>query len=161
MKLKILLFLLLVSSIGYSQVGSGVTTVNIILSEVYSIEVMDNHVDLIVDTATKYENGTSTLKPNHIKITSTVDYQLDLQLSGNYTNGVNNIPANKVKVKLLEGITSLNEIPTSISQANILATSNAAVARYLNAQYTLEGGSHLLLPAGTYTAVLTYILIPQ
>lgn len=161
MKKLLTIFAFLLATISYSQIGSDMTTVNIILSEVYSIEVMDNQVDLIVDTASKYENGTSALKPNHIKITSTVDYQLDLQLSSNYTNGVDNIPANKVKVKLLEGMTNLNEIPTNISQTNILPISNAVVARYLNAEYTLEGGSHLLLDPDTYSAQLTYILIPQ
>lgn len=152
--------IIMLSLSGYSQVGSDQTQVNIILSEVYSIEVMQSQVDLTVDTAEKYEDGTSASLSNHIKVFSTVSYQIDLQLSTDFTNGSNSIPAGKVKVKLSDNTTT-NEIPLSTSSVNIIPNSSPVINRYLNAVYTLEGGNHLLLDAGTYSAQLTYTLIPQ
>jgi len=156
MKKLTIIIALLLSYICNAQLGSDVTQVNVILSESASIEVMHNTVNLVVDTADKYENGTNSNLPSHLKITSTVDYQLNMQLSSNFTDGSNSIAANKVNVTVQEQTVALNT-----NQTNLLPSNAACIARYLDVNYTLEGGNHLLLPASTYTAQLTYTLMPQ
>lgn len=158
---KLLLFLLIISSVGYSQIGSDVTQVNIILAQAFSIEVLHDQVDLLVNTADKYENGVVNQLNNHIKITSTLPYQLQFSLNQDYTNGTNTIADNKVKVLLSEGLTDLNELELSKTLTSILPNNTSTISRFLNAKYTLEGGDHLLVPEGIYTATLTYSLIPQ
>lgn len=138
------------------SIGSDVTQVNIILSQAASIEVLHNNVNLIIDTANKYENGTNSNLTNHLKITSTLPYQLDMQLNNNFTDALNFIPAEKVSITILG-----QTVPLSTNQINILPTNSASIARYLDVNYTLEGGNHLLLPVGTYSAQLTYTLMPQ
>lgn len=165
---KLFLLFLIVTSASYSQIGSDVTNVNIILSEVRQIEVIDASVDIVVNTANHYINGNTSNKPNHIKITSTTDYQVTAKVSGDFTNGAETIPFNKVSILASAGLgansTAIfsSTTPLNTTPFQIISTDGGDIERYVNVLYTLEGGEHLLnIPVGTYTALVTYELIPN
>lgn len=161
MKKLITLFVLLFTITLSAQIGSASTNINIVLSEVYSIEVLQSNVNLIIDEASDIPAGTSTVLNNHIRIISNVDYEVSIAVNQNYTNGTDDIPVDKVTLKLLDGATLINSIPLSLSGNIIIPLSNPTATRNINAEYILEGGDHLLVSAGTYTATATLTLTPQ
>lgn len=164
-----LIFSILLFGLGNAQAQQTTTTVNIILSDVISIEsestANGGSVDFHYENENDYNSEKTNTVPNSLIITFSKPFDLKVKANGeNFENGSNFIPVNVLTIKRNESsqITG-NSAPIVLSTEDQLLISGADQGSKLNLDldYTIpqaKSSSTDMLgkPAGTYTQKVTY-----
>lgn len=129
-----------------------------------SITVLGNPT-MAINTPALYQNG-ATITHTTLRVTVPRRFTWDLRLSaaGNLTSGVNTIPIGAMSVLVTN--TDVTTYPITLSTTQQLLCSDYVAKQSdrnssLTIQYTLQGGNHLLKPAGSYATTLTFFLTVQ
>ncbi|MGC1631564.1 MAG: peptidoglycan-binding protein LysM [Gelidibacter sp.] len=144
------------------------TTVNIILSDVISIDAGSVASEGIVDfnyvTTADYNTAKNVTVENSLIVTSSKNFDVKVKAEGeNFTSGTDVIPVSVLQVKAVSGGTmvgTLNQI--TLSNANQVLVSNATLGakKSLSIDYSIsaEKAQTVLLgkAPGTYTQKVTY-----
>ncbi|MNK36160.1 hypothetical protein D3C87_547030 [compost metagenome] len=155
------------------------TTLNVNLASVYSIEVTNPTVNILMNTPANFTQGnTSGPLPNHIKVSATGGYKVSIQASNDLTSTANDvIPVSTVVVSTTPGTFSgaagsidtgsnaafpANAPALSATAPVELITSTTGDIRGFNVQYTIPASSapvYLNKPAAIYSTLLTYTIV--
>lgn len=144
------------------------TTVNIILSDVISIEdgsvANDGVVDFNYITSTDYNSDKNVTVANSLIVTSSKNFDVKVKAEGdNFVNGSHLIPVDVLQIKAVTGGTmtgTFNEI--TLSNTDQVLVSNAALGaqKTLDIDYSItadKAQTELLgKEPGTYTQKVTY-----
>lgn len=165
----------------FSQIGSAETQVNVLISQVLSIEVMQPSVNIQMGMMPDFINGAdSGQQSNHIKVTSNTAYSVTIRaVTGTFSNNGNNttLPVNTIQVETTvgddltgsgdpvpSGLQAMPNTPLSENESTIINSPVGESARGFNINYRIPGGqtnAYLNRPPGTYTTSIVYSIIPQ
>ena len=144
------------------------TTVNIILSDVISIDegsvASEGVVDFNYVTTTDYNTAKNVTVANSLVITSSKNFDVKVKAEGeNFVSGTNIIPVNVLQVKAVTGGTmvgTLNDITLSNADQVLVTNATLGARKSLNIDYSIsaENAKTVLLgkEPGTYTQRVTY-----
>lgn len=146
------------------------TTVNIILSDVISIDsgsiANGGLVEFNYNTAEDYNMGLGAVNvENSLIVTSTKNFDIKVKADGpNFTDGTNNIPVDVLTIKAATGGSmagTQNLIVLSDTDQVLIANAPLGSALSLNLSYDIpaakSSSSDILgKPAGTYVQTVTY-----
>lgn len=144
------------------------TTVNIILSDVISIDAgsvaSNGVVDFNYATTTDYNSAKNVMVPSSLVITSSKNFDVKVKAEGaNFVSGSNVIPVDVLQVKAVTGGTlvgTLKEITLSTADQILVSNASLGARQSLNIDYSIsaEKASTVLLgkAPGTYTQKVTY-----
>lgn len=179
MKIKLLLVLLLVSFITFSQNTD--VTLNIVLKPIQTITIDPTQkvVNLTYDTKDKYADGVSRTYADHIEVFSTGGFIINVKGSGNLTNSkisTQSIPLSDVSITASNGSNTTGNftypiVRLSTTNNKTLISSNsggrnlkynvtydnslATGDRYINKYFNSESNESV------YTTTLTYTISPS
>lgn len=151
-----------------AQNHEATTTVNIILSDVISIDAgsvaIGGGVDFNFVTADDYNSGLTANVPNSLKVTSTTNFHIKVKANGaNFEGtGTTDIPVDVITIQGGGGTMGGNAASVTLSTSDQTLVTNAAPgsALTLDLDYSIsaEKASTILLgkPSGTYTQTVTY-----
>ena len=145
--------------------SSATANLSVVLSDLRSITVNAPNVTIPITTAAHYQSGNFTDVPNHLLVTSSGAYKITAtSATANLVNGSNTIPANTITLTPTAG-TSVNGGGTMTYNAQplvnatpgtLIAGGAGTTSSSFNVKYTASGGASYLVPAGSYTTVVTY-----
>jgi hypothetical protein len=155
------------------------TNLNVNLASIYSIEVTNPTVTILMNTAANFTQGNTTGSlPNHLKVSATGGYKVSVQASSQLTSPANDIiPVNTVTVSTTPGTFSgaagsvdpgsvatfpANAPALSATAPVQLIASAKGDVRGFNVQYTIPAVSapvYLNKPAAVYSTLLTYTIV--
>ena len=151
-----------------TQAQSATTTVNLILSDVISIDpgsvAVGGGVDFNYPTAADYNEAKNATVENSLIVTSSKNFDVKVKADGaNFVNGTNLIPVNVLQIKAVTGGTmvgTFNEITLSTADQTLVDNATLGAQKSLSIDYSIsaEKAQTVLLgkPAGTYTQNVTY-----
>lgn len=158
-----------VFGINNAQAQTASTAVNLILSDVISIDAgsiaTGGQVDFNFTHVNHYHDGLTAIVPNSLIVTSTKNFNIHVKAEGeSFTDGTNNIPVNVLIIKAATtGSMGGTPRPITLSTDDQLLIGNAPLgsALTLDLDYTIPAAKSsspdiLGKPAGTYTAQVTY-----
>ena len=172
---------LMAPMLGFAQAYTVQNQVNVMITQLQNISVTQPSVSLPLTTAAAYISGSaSAQQTNHIKIVSTVTYQVSVRAQQQFLsfNGTSStIPVNSIEVQTTIGADFTGiDAPVSISPqiAQAVALSNAETilisnappegGRGYNVTYAISAANtvyYLNQPAGIYTTIIVYTLSAQ
>lgn len=144
------------------------TTVNIILSDVISIDAgsvaNEGVVDFNYTSAEDYNAAKNVTVANSLIVTSSKNFDVKVKAEGeNFVNGANLIPVDVLQVKAVSGGTmvgTLNDITLSNVDQVLVTNATLGAQKSLSIDYSISAAKAqtVLLgkPAGTYTQRVTY-----
>lgn len=155
------------------------TNLNVNLANVYSIEVTNPTVTILMNSAANFTQGNTTGSlPNHIKVSATGGYKVSIQAATELTSTANDvIPVSTVVVSTTPGTFSgaagsvdpgsnaafpANAPALSVTAPVELISSTTGDIRGFNVQYTIPAVSapvYLNKPAAVYNTLLTYTIV--
>jgi hypothetical protein len=148
--------------------ASATTTVNLILSDVISIDAGSVSNGGVVDfnyvTATDYNTAKNVTVPNSLIVTSSKNFDVKVKAEGaNFVNGTNLIPVAVLQVKAVTGGTiggTLNAITLTTSDQVLVTNATLGAQKSLSIDYSISAvnAQTVLLgkAAGTYTQKVKY-----
>ena len=144
--------------------ASATANLSVVLAELRSITIGTPNVSVPITTAAHYQTGNSTTVANHVTITSSGAYKITAtSATANLVSGANTIPTNTITLTPTAGTVngggtvSYNAQPLVAATPGILIAGTAGTtSSSFNIKYAASGGSAYLVPAGTYTTVVTY-----
>lgn len=145
-----------------SQTMNSAVQVNV--SNLMELIVEDPSVTLTVNTPANYQQGVTTTKPNHVKVSSTVPYNVTVKASSSVlsSSGGVQIPVGVITIEGMTGQTGITPVVLSASPQVIISSANPTVDRQLNLQYRIPSTktSNLLnKAAGSYNTTITYTIV--
>lgn len=175
------LLFFIVPIIGFAQAYSAQNQVNVMITPVQNISIAQPSVSLPLTTAAQYVSGsTSAQQINHIKIVSTVTYQVSVRAQQRFLffeGGSSTIPVNSIEVKASAGADLTgNGVPISsetqivpavaLSETETVFISHAPPegGRAYNVIYAIPAAKtayYFNQAAGTYTATIIYTISAQ
>ncbi|KIO78644.1 hypothetical protein TH53_02565 [Pedobacter lusitanus] len=140
------------------------SSVQVNVSNIMEVVVQDPSVTLTVNTVTKYQQGVTTTMPNHVKVSSTVPYNVTVKASSSFLNssGGVQIPVGVITIEGMAGQTGVTPVVLSASPQLIISSANPVIDRLLNLQYRIPSTqtSNLLnKAAGSYDTTITYSIV--
>ena len=140
------------------------SSVQVNVSNLMELIVQDPSVTLTVNTTANYQQGVTTTKPNHVKVSSTVPYNVTVKASSSVlsSSGGVQIPVGVITIEGMTGQTGVTPIVLSASPQAIITSANPAIDRLLNLQYRIPSTqtSNLLnKTAGSYSTTITYTIV--
>ena len=140
------------------------SSVQVNVSNLMELIVQDPSVTLTVNTTANYQQGVTTTKPNHVKVSSTVPYNVTVKASSSVlsSSGGVQIPVGVITIEGMTGQTGVTPIVLSASPQTIISSANPIVDRLLNLQYRIPSAqtSNLLnKTAGSYNTTITYTIV--
>jgi hypothetical protein len=169
-KISYLVFLgaLLFGSTVYAQTTDQ-ATLQITLQQVQSITVnaAQKIVTLTYASANDYQNGVSEAESDHLSIDSNADFDVQVNASGDLTDGSSNtLAANTITLLASDGSTGTASGTTPFPSVTLSTTKQALInkgdagfGKTFNVDYTAAGnGTYLNKPLGTYSTTITYTL---
>ena len=153
-----------------AQNTTATTTVNIVLSDVISIDAgsaaIGNAVNFAYATAEAYNTDQTITKANSLIVTSTKNFNVKVKAGGtDFKNGTNLIPVNVLTIKAATAAGTMGGTKTAVvlsaTDQNLVKDAPLGSALTLNLDYTIpaaQSSSNKILgkPAGTYTQTVTY-----
>ena len=146
-------------------------TLNVTLAQVQSISVNSGQktVTLAFETASDYQNGVSSPQTDHLNVSSTTSFQVNVKAEGDLSNGTENIPVNTITITPTVTSGYADAEPggetltgTSLStsdQGIITSATNGTVETHYDVEYKASGGDdYINKPAGTYATTVTYTI---
>lgn len=140
------------------------SSVQVNVSNLMELIVQDPSVTLTVNTTANYQQGVTTTKPNHVKVSSTVPYNVTVKASSSVlsSSGGVQIPVGVITIEGMTGQTGVTPIVLSASPQAIITSADPAIDRLLNLQYRIPSTqtSNLLnKTAGSYNTTVTYTIV--
>lgn len=140
------------------------SSVQVNVSNLMELIVQDPSVTLTVNTTANYQQGVTTTMPNHVKVSSTVPYNVTVKASSSVlsSSGGVQIPVGVITIEGMAGQTGITPVVLSASPQLIITSANPAVDRLLNLQYRIPSTqtSNLLnKTAGSYNTTITYTIV--
>ncbi|MBB5636572.1 hypothetical protein HDE68_002473 [Pedobacter cryoconitis] len=140
------------------------STAQVNVSNMMELVVPDPNVTLTVSTTANYQQGVTTTKPGHIKVSSTVPYNVTVKASSNFLSsaGGAQIPVGVITIEGMTGQTGIQPIVLSSAPQVIISSANPVIDRLLNLQYRIPATqtSNLLnKTAGSYSTTVTYSIV--
>lgn len=140
------------------------TSAQVLIDDLSELIVQDPSVSLAFNTAATYKNGVTTQKPNHIKLSATVPYDVTVKASSNFlTSGTGvQIPVGVITIEGMPSQTGITPVVLSATAQKIISSANPGVDRLLNLQYRVPAAQTPNLlgkTAGTYSTTVTYTLV--
>ena len=140
------------------------SSVQVNVSNLMELIVQDPSVTLTVNTTANYQQGVTTTKPNHVKVSSTVPYNVTVKASSSVlsSSGGVQIPVGVITIEGMTGQTGVTPIVLSASPQAIITSADPAIDRLLNLQYRIPSTqtSNLLnKTAGSYNTTITYTIV--
>ncbi|MBB5622303.1 hypothetical protein HDE69_003378 [Pedobacter cryoconitis] len=140
------------------------SSVQVNVSNLMELIVQDPSVTLTVNTTANYQQGVTTTKPNHVKVSSTVPYNVTVKASSSVlsSSGGVQIPVGVITLEGMTGQTGITPIVLSASPQTIITSANPTIDRLLNLQYRIPSAqtSNLLnKTAGSYNTTITYTIV--
>ncbi|WP_257666982.1 hypothetical protein [Parapedobacter tibetensis] len=150
---------------------TGTTTLKVKLTDALSLTVNNEEVLLDFATAANYADGVEVDMANHLTVTSTKAYTINVKaasttLAGTTDGNTNTIASNAVNVEVsdpsaqgLGGTTAT--VALSANDAALLTGATAASGKNINVKYGIPAantGQVLGKTADTYTTILTYTI---
>ena len=144
------------------------TTVNIILSDVISIDegsiASNGLVDFNYVTTTDYNTAKNVTVANSLIVTSSTNFDVKVKAGGShFVSGNNSIPVNVLKIEAVEGGTmtgTYNAIILSTIDQKLVSIADKGAQKSLSIDYSIsaEKAKTVLLgkEPGTYTQTVTY-----
>ncbi|MBW2961836.1 hypothetical protein [Mesonia aestuariivivens] len=167
-----ILFGLLVTATGFSQQKAEVQF-SVHLGDFQSIVInsSQNQVGVHLDSKEDVLSGKGVQQNDHIKITSTSQYQVNVSSSSELMGVQDEIPAGMIQITPSTGTTMVNstnhqidysKISLSTQQQTIINSSKGDIERSFNMNYFVKGGVDLLKKAkGNYKTTISYSIIPN
>lgn len=154
---------------GYAQNSAG-TSLSVDLQSIQSITINEsqNNVGISLTNAAEYRNGKSSQQPDHIKITSSSNYEIKVSAASNLVSDVSSIDIGTVTVTPTLGSVgsesanaiNLNPVALSLGETTLVQSSHGDTQRSFNINYKVSGGeAYLNKPAGIYTTLVTYTIL--
>lgn len=140
------------------------SSVQVNVSNLMELIVQDPSVTLTVNTTANYQQGVTTTRPNHVKVSSTVPYNVTVKASSSVlsSSGGVQIPVGVITLEGMTGQTGITPIILSASPQTIITSANPTIDRLLNLQYRIPSAqtSNLLnKTAGSYNTTITYTIV--
>lgn len=165
------LFLFICSN-ALGQTGANAPLTVILPGAGPSITVNNPTVNLNFSTAADYTGGvhSGAATNDHITVSSNTGFSVNVKGSGNLVNGSNSIPLGTIVVTPSNGSQTISPSPTYTATSGGLSTSNQTIitsatsttSAKFNIDYYASGGSDYVgVPAGTYSATVTYSIVPD
>lgn len=153
-----------------AQNTTATTTVNIVLSDVISIDAgsvaIGNAVNFAYATAAAYNADQTITKDNSLIVTSTKPFNVKVKAGGtDFKNGTNLIPVNVLTIKAAAAAGTMGGTKSAVvltaSDQTLVSNAPLGSALTLNLDYTIpkaksSSADILGKPAGTYTQTVTY-----
>lgn len=179
MKKPIISFAIAMAALGITATAaqaqnSGTTILKVKLTETLGITVNDAEVLLPFNTYADYQNGVAVVKSNHLTVTSSKPYTINVKtaaatLSGAIASNTSTLSAGDVAVELDNptaqnlGGTVATVSSLSTTDAPILTGATAAAAKNINIKYSIPASisktSEIIgKPADTYSTTVTYTI---
>lgn len=148
---KLLLLLLLLPLVIFSQTSTSIVTLNVRLYPIQTIVVNTTQTSVNLDytTATNYTNGVTTLQPNHLSVYSTGGFVVSVKSQDvTLTNTINSDFINSSDIKILAsegsanslaGVSYNSEISLSTTAQPIFSKATGGVNKNFNITYTVKG----------------------
>ena len=140
------------------------SNVQVNVSNLMEVVVLNSQIDLTVNTAAKYQQGVTTTVPNQARLSSTVPYNITVKASGpnlSSSGGVN-IPVGVITIEGMPGQSGITPIVLSATPQTIITSGDPVIDRLLNLQYRIPATqtSNLLnKAAGRYDTTITYSIV--
>lgn len=169
----ILLGLLLISGRYVSgQISSPVNVTIELAGAGPSITVNNPTVTLDFSTAGNYISGvhSGSATNDHITVSSTSGFQVNVKGSGDLVNGSSSIPLSSIIVTPSNGSQTIMPAPAytattgglSTSDQTIISSTASTTSAKFDIDYYAQGGSNYIgKTAGTYSATITYSIVPD
>jgi hypothetical protein len=169
-KLLAAILLTAAASVASAQT-TGTTNVHVKLTDVLSLTVNDQDVNINFDNETDYQNGVSVPMSGHLTVTSNQSYNLNVKAAGNLTGTNLNSDILEPSVLTVEmpaggNNTNLGETPSiasglSSDDSPLLSGAAPAVQKLLDITYSVPASvskTNAILgkTADTYSTVVTY-----
>lgn len=140
------------------------SSVQVNVSNLMELIVQDPSVTLTVNTTANYQQGVTTTMLNHVKVSSTVPYNVTVKASSSVlsSSGGVQIPVGVITLEGMTGQTGITPIVLSASPQTIITSANPTIDRLLNLQYRIPSAqtSNLLnKTAGSYNTTITYTIV--
>ena len=141
---------------------SGNATVNV--ASMSELIISQPAVKLIFGSANDYKNGVSVTMTNHLRVSSTVPYDITVKASGatlTSTSG-NTLPVNLIRIEGASGQSGITPIILSATAQKLMNASAPAIDRLLSIKYSIPSAqaAQLLNKAGgDYTTTVTYTIV--
>lgn len=140
------------------------SSVQVNVSNLMELIVQDPSVTLAVSSTANYQQGVTTTKPGHVKVSSTVPYNVTVKASSSVlsSSGGVQIPVGVITIEGMTGQTGVTPVVLSASPQPIITSANPTVDRLLNLQYRIPSTqtSNLLnKTAGSYNTTVTYTIV--
>ncbi len=165
----------------WAQIGSAQSQVNIIISQVHTIQVTQPTVSIDMSEISHYTSGNSSgMQADHVKVVSSSAYQVTVKASTQYfslNGGATTLPVNTVAINTTTGsdLTGTNtsppaglvvtpQVPLSASAVTIVNSPEGEWGRGYNVNYSIPQSmtpNYMNRENGTYTTTVTYTLVPQ
>jgi hypothetical protein len=142
------------------------TNVDVVVSEMMEFAVMHTNINLKIDNAQDYLVGIDTNIYNHLKVSSTIPYDIMVKSTqNNFQNGSYSIVSNTVEIGPVDG--QMDVIPNanlSIINEKIVNAANPSLDKMYNIKYKIPASKAQPLihkPAGMYIVNVVYTLSPH
>ncbi|MGY0038939.1 hypothetical protein [Pedobacter sp. NJ-S-72] len=140
------------------------SSVQVNVSNLMELIVEDPSVTLTVNTTANYQQGVTTTMPNHVKVSSTVPYNVTVKANSSVlsSSGGIQIPVGVITIEGMTGQTGITPVVLSASPQQIITSADPTIDRFLNLQYRIPSTqtSNLLnKTAGSYNTTITYTIV--
>ncbi len=166
------LFLCMVyQSFGQNRIKNQVE-ITTYIGDVRSIQINQSqfNVNLSIDNLSELMNGQSLKKVNHIKVTSTSEYQIEVVASSELQGRQTVIPVNTVSIvpSLGNGIGNyegntiyLSPVSLSTNGQSIIRSTRGAITKSFDVSYRISSWLKYIEdhPSDTYSTTITYSIV--
>lgn len=150
-----------------ANTSTATTTVNMILSDVISMEASKSAVTFTYDNAAAYNTDQKQSVADNLKVTSTKPFGIKVKANGaNFVSGINLIPVDVLTIKPVAGgakpmLGTPKDVVLSTADQVLISAAPKGSQVTLNIDYFIpstESSSDKILgkPSGTYVQTVTY-----
>jgi len=162
-----------VLTLGWDKVNSAYPTgdlsvqrsssLEVVVSELSEIVANQSTVNLNLNTPANYQNGISKDMAAHIRVSKTTPYNVYVRsTSAQFSNGVNHIPLNILRIGPMADETDMNTVTLSPTSQLLINSANPVIDRDINMRYSIpasETSKLLGKPSGSYTANIIFSFV--
>jgi hypothetical protein len=139
------------------------SSLEVVVSELSEIVANQSTVNLNLNTPASYQNGISKDMAAHIRVSKTTPYNVYVRsTSVQFSNGVNQIPLNILRIGPMAGETDMNTVTLSPTAQLLINSANPVIDRDINMRYSIpasETSKLLGKPSGSYTANIIFSFV--
>lgn len=141
------------------------------LGDFQSIVVNSSQNNLGVNLSSKAEvlQGKSIQQQDHIKVTSTSEYEINVSSSSQLKGAQDELPSEIIQITpsagsgvQLQNTIQFSKVALSTTQQTIINSSSGDIDRSFNMDYFIKGSEEFLKKStGNYTTTISYSIVPN